>query len=184
MAVYGKGNTLGKPIGSGWWVAELDAGECNVQAAGIYGCHFDAGGTNKICGAAVVQAAQDEVVIEPLPATPPDATPGSAGSAPAPLPVQSATTQRRRGRSEVTPGRGPMGGQPLRSPAVGRYFGGLDSLLPVSLFKGCCSRPSSGLLPAIIMLRSDWRTLRRPTGWVGGARLDGAGAGFLLVVPS
>ena len=92
MAVYGKGNTLGKPIGSGWWVAELDAGECNVQAAGIYGCHFDAGGTNKICGAAVVQAAQDEVVIEPLPATPPDATPGSAGSAPAPLPVQSATT--------------------------------------------------------------------------------------------
>ena len=67
MAVYGKGNTLGKPTGSGWWVAELDEGECNVESAGIYGCHFDADGTNKDCGSATVQSESDDVVIVPLP---------------------------------------------------------------------------------------------------------------------
>jgi hypothetical protein len=67
MAVYGKGNTLGKPTGSGWWVAELNEGECNVQTAGIYGCRFDADGTNRDCGSATIQPDSDDVEIVPMP---------------------------------------------------------------------------------------------------------------------
>ncbi len=74
MAVYGKGNTLKKPAGSGWWVAELDAGECSVGEAGIYGCKFDSDGNNTDCGSATIQSDQDDVVIVPLPA------PGGSGS--------------------------------------------------------------------------------------------------------
>jgi len=84
--------TLSKPIGSGWWVAELDAGQCNVPAAGIYGCRFDADGTNKNCGAATVQPDEDDVVIVPLPGAAPDTTPGSTGSAATQPPVPPATT--------------------------------------------------------------------------------------------
>ncbi len=67
MVVYGKGNTLNKPVGSGWWVAELDAGECGVHEAGTYGCRFDASGLNTDCGSATVQAEADDVQIVPLP---------------------------------------------------------------------------------------------------------------------
>ena len=65
MAVYGKGNTAGKPAGSGWFVADLDAGECAVPAAGLYGCRFDANGNPTQCGAAVMQ--EEDVVITPVP---------------------------------------------------------------------------------------------------------------------
>lgn len=84
MAVYGTGNTLRKPAGSGWWVAELDAGECSVETAGIYGCHFDASGANHDCGSATVQADQDDVVIVPLPGHKADApaTPDHGSQAP------------------------------------------------------------------------------------------------------
>ena len=85
MTVYGKGNTLHKPTGSGWWVAELDAGECGVETAGVYGCRFDAEGNNGDCGAATVQSDQDDVVIVPLPG----GQAGSSGSAPAQPPAQS-----------------------------------------------------------------------------------------------
>jgi len=63
MVVYGKGNTLGKPAGSGWYVAELDEGECGVKSAGLYGCKFDASGTATECGAAAINEETDEVVI-------------------------------------------------------------------------------------------------------------------------
>ncbi len=78
MTVYGKGNTLHKPAGSGWWVSELDAGECGVQEAGIYGCRFDADGNNTDCGTATVQSEADDVVIVPLPQGG-----GAGGAAPA-----------------------------------------------------------------------------------------------------
>ncbi len=67
MTVYGKGNTLHKPAGSGWWVAELDAGKCAVDTAGIYGCRFDAGGNNSDCGSATINSDADDIVIVPLP---------------------------------------------------------------------------------------------------------------------
>jgi hypothetical protein len=65
MAVYGKGNTLGKPAGSGWFVAELDAGECGVATSGLYGCKFDANGNATQCG--VAELDDQDVTITPAP---------------------------------------------------------------------------------------------------------------------
>lgn len=65
MAVYGQGNTAGKPVGSGWFVADLDEGECAVPTAGLYGCRFDASGNPTQCGSAVMQ--EEDVVITPVP---------------------------------------------------------------------------------------------------------------------
>jgi len=67
MAVYGKGNTLNKPTGSGWWVADLNRGQCAVQTADVYGCRFDAEGKNTDCGSANVKSDEDDVVIVPFP---------------------------------------------------------------------------------------------------------------------
>lgn len=72
MVVYGEGNTLHKPTGSGWWVAELDQGNCGVDHAGIYGCRFDVDGNNTDCGSATVHSEEDDVVIVPFPGTSPD----------------------------------------------------------------------------------------------------------------
>lgn len=74
--VYSKGNTLDRPAGSGWWISELDAGECGVAEAGVYGCKFDASGNNTECGVATVKSEDDDVVILPLP----DAAPSTPGS--------------------------------------------------------------------------------------------------------
>lgn len=63
IAVYGKGNTHGKPAGSGWWAAELDKSECAAQAAGVYGCAFDAAGASTACGMATVDDKGDALVI-------------------------------------------------------------------------------------------------------------------------
>ena len=84
MAVYGKGNTLHRATGSGWWVTELDAGSCGVQDAGLYGCRFDGDGNNADCGVATVQSDADDVVIVPLPG----AAPPSSGNGPAQPPAQ------------------------------------------------------------------------------------------------
>ncbi len=86
MAVYGKGNTLKRAAGSGWWVTELDAGACGVQDAGLYGCHFDGTGANTDCGVATVQSEADDVVIVPLP----NAS-GSSGGASAQPPASAPT---------------------------------------------------------------------------------------------
>lgn len=89
MTVYGKGNTLNKPTGSGWWVTELDAGACGVTEAGLYGCKFDADGNNTDCGSGTIQSEADDVLIVPLPGAPPN-SPGSApssSSAPSPPPT-------------------------------------------------------------------------------------------------
>jgi hypothetical protein len=53
----------GKPAGSGFWVVELDKGECGAQAAGLVGCRFDAHGSATACGAAMVDDKNDDVVI-------------------------------------------------------------------------------------------------------------------------
>jgi hypothetical protein len=65
MAIYGQGNTLHKPVGSGWFVADLDQDECAVPAAGLYGCRFDANGKPTECGIALVQ--EEDIVIRPVP---------------------------------------------------------------------------------------------------------------------
>jgi hypothetical protein len=62
IAVYNEGNKLRKPAGSGWYVAELDKGECNAQAAAIWGCKFDAKGDATVCGL-VAAVGQDDIEI-------------------------------------------------------------------------------------------------------------------------
>jgi hypothetical protein len=62
IAVYNEGNKLGKPAGSGWYVAELDKGECNAQAAALWGCKFDANANPTVCGLVTAQV-QDDIVI-------------------------------------------------------------------------------------------------------------------------
>lgn len=68
MAVYAKGNSRKRPVGSGWWASELKAGDCGVPREGLYGCRFDAAGNNSDCGeATVVENETDDVTIVPLP---------------------------------------------------------------------------------------------------------------------
>jgi hypothetical protein len=63
VAIYGDGNARQRPTGSGWYVVGLDAGECGVKAAGLFGCRFDAKGSATECGAAILK--NDEVSIDP-----------------------------------------------------------------------------------------------------------------------
>lgn len=67
MAVYAKGNPRKRPVGSGWWVSELKAGDCGVPRDDLYGCRFDAAGNNSDCGEATIQSETDDVVLVPLP---------------------------------------------------------------------------------------------------------------------
>jgi hypothetical protein len=63
VAIYGTGNTRKAPVGSGWYAVELDKSECGAQAAGLFGCKFDAQGNATACGVAVVDDKNDDVVI-------------------------------------------------------------------------------------------------------------------------
>jgi hypothetical protein len=63
IAINGKGNSRGRPAGSGFYVVTLDEGECKVKAAGTYGCKFDAKGNVTACGAAVVDEKNDDIVV-------------------------------------------------------------------------------------------------------------------------
>ena len=63
IAMYDAGNTLGKPVGSGWYAAELMAGVCGVSQAGLYGCKFDVVGRLTQCGAAAFREVEQGIVI-------------------------------------------------------------------------------------------------------------------------
>ncbi len=60
-AVYTQGNPAGQPAGSGWYVAELNAGQCGVKTDGIFGCRFNAEGQHTACGVAVKNTQTGEV---------------------------------------------------------------------------------------------------------------------------
>ena len=63
VATYADGNARKRPAGSGFWVADLDKGECGAQAAGLWGCKFDASGSETACGVAVLDEKNDDLVI-------------------------------------------------------------------------------------------------------------------------
>lgn len=63
VAVYAEGNSYGKPANSGWWVAEVDKGECGAQSAGLVGCKFDGSGAYTSCGVAVIDGKTDDITI-------------------------------------------------------------------------------------------------------------------------
>jgi hypothetical protein len=62
IAVNGKDNTKKRPAGSGFYVATLDASECNAKAAMAWGCRFDATGNPEVCSIAAIDAKTDELV--------------------------------------------------------------------------------------------------------------------------
>jgi hypothetical protein len=63
VGTYADGNARKKPAGSGFWVADLDKGECGAQAAALWGCKFDASGTETACGVATLDEKNDDLVI-------------------------------------------------------------------------------------------------------------------------
>jgi len=63
IATYGAGNPRNRPVGSGFWVADLDKGECGAQAAAMWGCKFDATGKETMCGVATLDAKNDDLII-------------------------------------------------------------------------------------------------------------------------
>ena len=63
MALYAKGNPANKPVGSGWYLVNLNAGQCAAKKAGTFGCKFDANGNPTECGAATVNNATGEIDV-------------------------------------------------------------------------------------------------------------------------
>jgi hypothetical protein len=63
VAVNGAGNPRKKPAGSGFWVADLDKGECGSQSAALWGCKFDASGSETACGVAALDEKNDDLTI-------------------------------------------------------------------------------------------------------------------------
>jgi hypothetical protein len=61
--VYATGNKAGKPVGSGYYVVSLNAGQFAAKKAGAYGCKVDANGDPTECGAVAVNDATGEVTI-------------------------------------------------------------------------------------------------------------------------
>jgi hypothetical protein len=60
-ALYTTGNQAGQPAGSGWFVAELGAGDCGAREPGIYGCRFNAEGQHTGCGVATMNSQTGEI---------------------------------------------------------------------------------------------------------------------------
>lgn len=63
VAVNGAGNTRGRPVGSGFWVASMDKGQCGIPAGTTWGCKFDASGTATACGAATIDQKNNDVIL-------------------------------------------------------------------------------------------------------------------------
>jgi len=63
IAINGKGNSRGRPAGSGFYVVTLDEDECKADEAGSYGCKFDARGVATACGAVIVDDKNDDITI-------------------------------------------------------------------------------------------------------------------------
>jgi hypothetical protein len=63
MALYAKGNRAHKPVGSGWYMVNLNTGQCAAKKAGTFGCTFNASGAPTACGAATVNDATGEIDV-------------------------------------------------------------------------------------------------------------------------
>jgi hypothetical protein len=63
VAANGPENRRNRPVGSGFWVADLDKNECGAESAGLWGCKFDGGGEATECGTARIDAKNDDLII-------------------------------------------------------------------------------------------------------------------------
>jgi hypothetical protein len=61
--VYATGNQAGRPVGSGYYVVSLNAGQCAAKKAGAYGYKVDANGDPTECGAIAGNEATGEVTV-------------------------------------------------------------------------------------------------------------------------
>ena len=64
MGIYAKGNKMGQPAGSGWYVVGLKAGQCGDKKAETFGCKFDARGTPTVCGTAKIKEKSGDLEVE------------------------------------------------------------------------------------------------------------------------
>ncbi len=62
-AVYATDNKAGRPVGSGYYVVGLNAGQCAAKRAGAYGCKFDADANPTEGGAIAVNDTTGEVTV-------------------------------------------------------------------------------------------------------------------------
>ena len=63
VAVNAAGNKFGRPVGSGFWVASMDKGQCGVPPGTMWGCKFNARGTSTECGVAQIDQANNDVIL-------------------------------------------------------------------------------------------------------------------------
>jgi hypothetical protein len=63
IAIYGKKNFLSKPPGSGWWMVDLEQGQCQAPLASLYGCKFGTDGQSLACGRAEIDPRINDVAI-------------------------------------------------------------------------------------------------------------------------
>lgn len=63
VAVNQDGNSRGQLAGSGWYIVEVDAQECQAEVEGLYGCKFDADGTVTACGLVTIDEKNDDIII-------------------------------------------------------------------------------------------------------------------------
>jgi len=63
MGIYTQGNTAGKPVGSGWYVVAVNAGQCGEKKAGLFGCRFDGSGQPTTCGTTKVKEESGEIEV-------------------------------------------------------------------------------------------------------------------------
>jgi hypothetical protein len=63
-AIYVRNNRRPRPVGSGWYVVALDAGQCGAAESVAFGCRFFADGKPTECGVAKIDNATGEVDLD------------------------------------------------------------------------------------------------------------------------
>jgi len=63
MGIYARGNPAGRPVGSGWFVVAVKAGQCGEKKPGLFGCWFDKTGKPTTCGTARVKEESGELEV-------------------------------------------------------------------------------------------------------------------------
>jgi hypothetical protein len=63
MGIYTQGSQTSRPVGSGWFVVAVKAGQCGEKKAGLFGCLFNASGKPTRCGTAKVKEESGELEV-------------------------------------------------------------------------------------------------------------------------
>jgi hypothetical protein len=63
VAALGTDNPGNRPVGSGFWIANLEKGACGSESEMLWGCRFDATGEATECGPATIDAKHDDLIL-------------------------------------------------------------------------------------------------------------------------